>query len=147
MNLSPTGDQNFLRFRIPIKFQSDILVEYFRYGGDDFVLFSFFLRFQGKGDQGGQGIREFELHLIPLMAQGVSGVCILQLGHCDNGTRPCTCNRFLLFSRYSQQLGKPFLGASIDIIESAIGSEGSGYDTQNRELAGIRIGYGFKNKG
>ncbi len=55
VNLPATREQDFLGFGIPVKFQSNILVEYFRYGRNNFVLFAFFFCFQGKSNQWGKG--------------------------------------------------------------------------------------------
>ena len=124
------------------RFLLDHLVE----GIVDLVLVVLGLRLDGIGDHRLELLRRLIDDRFRLVAEGVAGHRLLQLGNGDDIAGHRLLDRLLLLPFQLVYLPNPLLHILCGIVGGGIGIEDSGIDPHDGDLTGIGIGRGLEDE-
>src|SRR6185369_17772992 len=147
MHLPHTRYDELFCLLVPVRFESRLLLDHLVKGTVDLVLIVLGLGLDGIGDHRLEQGSRFENDRSGRITEGISGNRLLQLCHCNYVSGHSLLDRFLLLTFELVNLADPLLDPFGRIHDRRVGIQDSGVNTEDRDLAGIRIGSRLEHQG
>ena len=147
MDLPHAGDDHLLGLGIAVGLQRRLLFDHPVEGVVDLVLVCLGLGLDGVRDDRQKLLRRLIDDRLRLIAEGVAGHRLLQLGNGDDIAGHRLFDRLLLLPFQLVYLPDPLLHIPGGIVGRGIGIEDSGIDPHDGDLAGVGIGRGLEYEG
>src|SRR5690348_14649770 len=144
--LAGAGDEEFLGLLVTEEAQHGVLFHDLVDAVGELVFIGARLGFDGEGDgrlgQDDLGV----LNSRGLVAQGVAGKSVLQLGHRSDIAGVQFVHRHRVFALHHGNVGQLFRGAAAKVLQAGVVFQHPGEDLVIRNAAGEGVGNGFENQ-